>query len=127
MYNLDLCISSRNVRRAEVVIFTYGWLVCLVLTMQIDKWQVVWLVVIHNTNTYFYSACTLVFNLQSFTKKKYFQNIFHKTKGQVISKCLFCFFNFFQKTDKNGRILKVSKSQSNFFLKLHSPKNEQNI
>ena len=32
MYNLDLCISSRNVRRAEVVIFTYGWLVCLVLT-----------------------------------------------------------------------------------------------
>ena len=74
MYNLDLCISSRNVRRAEVVIFTYGWLVCLVLTMQIDKWQVVWLVVIHNTNTYFYSACTLVFNLQSFTK-----NIFEKS------------------------------------------------
>ena len=62
------CLSSRSVRRAEVVIFTYGWLVCLVLTMQIDKWQVVWLVVIHNTNTYFYSACTLVFNLQSFTK-----------------------------------------------------------
>ena len=55
-----LCISSRSVRRAEVVIFTYGWLVCLVLTMQIDKWQVVWLVVIHKTNTYFYSACTLV-------------------------------------------------------------------
>ena len=27
-----ICISSRNVRRAEVVIFTYGWLVCLVLT-----------------------------------------------------------------------------------------------